>query len=69
VHKRIISPVKRVVFVRDSIPYMILTGRWCHIIVLNVHASTQDKVEDNFYEELELMYDIFLKYYTVWKFY
>jgi hypothetical protein len=24
----------------------ILTGRWCHIIVLNVHAPTEDKIDD-----------------------
>jgi exonuclease III len=38
VHKRIISAVKRAEFVRDSMSYIILRGRWCHIIVLNVHA-------------------------------
>jgi hypothetical protein len=46
--------------------YIILTGRWCHIIVLNIHASTEDKtddVKDSFYEELELVFDIFPKYH------
>jgi hypothetical protein len=36
--------------------YLILRGRWCHIIVLNVHAPTEDKTNDvkgSFYEELE----------------
>jgi hypothetical protein len=23
-----------------------LRGRWCHIIVLNVHAPTEDKTDD-----------------------
>jgi hypothetical protein len=35
---------------------IILRGHWCHIIVLNVHAPTEDKtddVKDNIYEELE----------------
>jgi hypothetical protein len=40
VHKRIISAVKRVEFVNDRISYIILRGRWFHIIVLNVHAPT-----------------------------
>jgi exonuclease III len=55
VHKRIISAAKRVEFVSDRMSYIILRGRWCHTIVLNVHAPTEDKtddVKDNFYEEL-----------------
>jgi hypothetical protein len=43
VHKRIISAVKRVEFVSDRLSYIILRGRWCHIVVLNVHAPTEDK--------------------------
>jgi hypothetical protein len=43
VHKRIISAVKRVEFVSDRVSYIILRGRWCHIIVLNVHAATEHK--------------------------
>jgi hypothetical protein len=27
-------------------PYIILRGRWLHIIVLNVHAPTEDKTDD-----------------------
>jgi hypothetical protein len=54
VHKRIISAVKRVEFVNDRVSYIILRGRWFHIIVLNVHAPTENKtddVKDSFYEE------------------
>jgi hypothetical protein len=32
---------------------IILRGRWCHIIALNVHAPTEDKTDnmkDSFYE-------------------
>jgi hypothetical protein len=43
VHKRIILAVKRVEFISDMMSYMILRGRWCHIIILNVHAPRQDK--------------------------
>jgi hypothetical protein len=56
VHKKIISAVKRVEFVSVRMSYIILRGRWCHIIDLNVHAPTEDKtddVKDSFYEELE----------------
>jgi hypothetical protein len=42
VHKRIISAVKRFEFVNDRMPYIILRGRWLHIIVLNVHAPTEE---------------------------
>jgi hypothetical protein len=45
-HKKIISAVKIVEFVSDRMPYIILRGRWCDIIVLNVHAPTEDKIYD-----------------------
>jgi hypothetical protein len=45
VHKRIISAVKRVEFVSGGMSNIILRGRWCHIIVLIVHAPTGDKTE------------------------
>jgi hypothetical protein len=46
VRKRIISAVERNQFVCDKISYTILRGRWCHVIVLNVHALTKNKIED-----------------------
>ncbi|PNF38221.1 hypothetical protein B7P43_G12386 [Cryptotermes secundus] len=45
--------------------YVILKGRWCDIIFLNVHAPTEDKIDDikdSFYEELEHVFDKFQKY-------
>jgi hypothetical protein len=42
VRKRIISAVKRVEFVSGRMSYILLRGRWCDIIVLNVHAPTED---------------------------
>jgi exonuclease III len=65
-HKRIISAVKRVQFFSDRMSYIILRGCWCHIIVLNVHAPTEDKtddVKDSFYEELERVFYKFPKYH------
>jgi hypothetical protein len=41
VYKKIISAVKRAEFVSDRISYIILRGRWCLIIVLNVHAPNR----------------------------
>jgi hypothetical protein len=38
VHQRIVSEIKRVESVSDRMSYMVLRGRWCNIIVLNVHA-------------------------------
>jgi hypothetical protein len=46
--------------------YIILIGRWVHIIVLNVHAQTEDKtddVKDSFYEELERIFNKFPTYH------
>jgi hypothetical protein len=46
--------------------YIILRGRWCQVIVLNVHAPTEDKTDDvkgSFYEELERVFDKFPKYH------
>ena len=65
VHQRIASAVKRVEFVSDRIPYIVLRGRWCNIIVLNVHAPSEEKSDsskDSFYEELEQVFDHFPKY-------
>jgi hypothetical protein len=45
-YKRIISAVKKVEFVSRRMTYIIVTGRWCPVIVLNVHAPTEDKIDD-----------------------
>jgi hypothetical protein len=58
-HKRNISAVKRVEFVNDRMSHIILRGRWFHIIILNVHAPTEDEtddVKDGFDEELECIF-------------
>jgi exonuclease III len=65
VHMWITSAFKRVEFVSDRTSYIILIGRWCDIIVLNVHAPTEDKIDDikdRFNEELELVFDKFRKH-------
>ena len=44
---------------------MVLRGCWCNIIVLNVHAPSEEKSDnskDSFYEELEQVSDHFPKY-------
>jgi hypothetical protein len=47
--------------------YVLSRGPWCHIIVLNVHAPTENKIYDmkaSFCEELERVFDKFPKYHT-----
>jgi endonuclease/exonuclease/phosphatase family metal-dependent hydrolase len=46
--------------------YIVLRGRWCNIIILNVHAPSEDKCDDSkgsFYEELEQVFDHFPRYH------
>jgi exonuclease III len=65
VNNRIISAIKRVEFVSGRMSYITLKGRWCDIIVLNVHAPTEDKdddIKDSFYEELQQVFDQFPRY-------
>jgi hypothetical protein len=53
-------------FVSDRMSNITLKGRWCDIIVLNVHAPTEDKdddIKDSFYEALEQVFDQFPRYY------
>ena len=43
-----------------------MRGRWCNIIVLNVHAKSEEKSDeskDSFYEELEQVFYNFPKYH------
>ena len=50
--------------------YIVLRGRWCNIIVLNVYAPSEEKSDsskDSFYEELEQFLIIYLS--TIWKSY
>jgi exonuclease III len=66
VHKRIISAVKGDEFVNDRMSHIVLRGCWFHITVLNVHATTEDKIDDvkdSFYEELECIFNKFPKYH------
>jgi len=61
VHHRIVSAVKRVEFVSNSVSYIVLRGCWCNIIVLNVHAPSEEKSDDSkdsFYKELEQVFFI-----------
>jgi len=66
IHHRILSAVKRVEFVSDKVSYIVLRGRWCNIIVLNVHAPSEDKCDDSkdsFYEKLEQAFEHFPRYH------
>ena len=66
VHRKIVSTVKRVEFVSDRLSYIVLRGRWPNIILVNVHAPSEEKSEeskDSFYEELEQVFDHFPEYH------
>jgi len=41
-----VSAFKRVEVVSDRMSYIVLKGRWFSIIVLNVHASSEEKSDD-----------------------
>ena len=47
VHKRIGSAIKSVEFVSESVSYIVLRGRWCNAIVLNVHATSEEKSDES----------------------
>jgi len=58
--------LKRVEFVSDRLSYIVLRGRWLYNIVVNVHATSEEKSDeskDSFYEELEQVFDHFPKYH------
>jgi len=41
------------------VSYIVMRGRWCNTIALNVHAPSEEKSDvskDSFYEELEQVY-------------
>jgi exonuclease III len=64
VHNRIVSAVSRVEITSDKM-YIILRGRWCNIMVLNMHAPCKDKGDDvkyDFYEVLGRVFDHFPGY-------
>ena len=46
VHSRIVSAVKRVEFVSDRFSYIVLRGLWHNIIVVNVHAPSEEKGDE-----------------------
>jgi len=51
VHRRIVLAVKRIEFVSNRLSYIVLRGCWHNIIVVNVHAPSDeksDKSKDSF---------------------
>jgi len=66
VHHKLIAAVKRVEFVSDWISYIVLRGCWYNIIVLNMHAPSEEKSDDSkdsFCEELGQVFYRFPKYH------
>jgi hypothetical protein len=62
-HKIIISAVNIIHVVSDRMLYVKVRGRWCDIIILNVHTiPKEDKTDDrkdSFCEELECVFNKF----------
>ena len=56
VHHRIVSTVKTAEFVSDRRSYIVLRGRCCNAIVLNVHSPSEEK---NYYSK-----DSFMRNYS-----
>ena len=66
VHRKITSAVKRVESVSDRVSYVVMRGHWFNIIVVNVHAPSEEKSDeskDSFYEEIEQVFYHFPKYH------
>jgi len=62
VHHKIVSAIKRREFFSDRM-YIVLRGCLCNFIVSNVHAPSEEKIddaEDSCYEELEQVFKHFL---------
>jgi len=62
-----VSAVKTVEFVGDKLSYIVLRGCWHNIIVVNVHTPGEEKSDeskDSFYEELDQVFEHFLKYHV-----
>jgi hypothetical protein len=59
------SVIKTAGPVGDRMSYIIIRRRWCDIVVMNVHGPTENKINDvdSFYEEIQRVFDKFLKYY------
>jgi len=46
VHHRTLSAVKSIQFISDRMSYIVLRGRWNNIILLNVHAPSEEKTDN-----------------------
>ena len=67
-HHRILSENKRAQCVSDRVTYIVMRGRWCNIIFLNVHERNEEKSDylKDIYKELEKVIVIFPR--TIWEF-
>ena len=66
VHFPLCKTVKTVDFVSDRLSYVGLRDHWHNIIVVNVLAPSEEKInesKDSFYEDLEQVFNHFPKYH------
>ena len=63
VHHRTVSAVKREEFVSDMVSYIDLRGRWCNIIILNVHAPSEENICDSKDSFMRILSGFFLSFF------
>jgi len=59
VHHRLVSAVKREEFASVRVSYIVLRDRCCNIIVLNVHAPSEEKSHDSKYSFMRIKSSFF----------
>jgi hypothetical protein len=62
VHHRIVSAVMRVEFVNYRLSFIVLMSLWCNVVVTNVHATSEEKSDDqkNSFKDLKQAFITFL---------
>ena len=61
----ILSAIREVQFVSDRLSYIILKGKLHDFVIVNVHGPIEDKddkMKDEFYGELECVFDSLSRY-------
>jgi hypothetical protein len=65
INKKLVPAICDVQFVNDRLSFLVMRGKWYKYIFINVHCPTEEKeddIKDEFYEELELIFDKFSTY-------
>jgi hypothetical protein len=62
--KQLCQLLKSVEFVSDMVLYIMQRGLWCHVMVLKIHTTTEDKINyvKDICKELGHLFNKFPKY-------